>query len=238
MINSKNAIVFFSNTDTKGKKDATGAFIPEAKKFASYHGIPETNMFGIKCPGVSRQKRAEAVFDGLYEARKLTDRLESVSFFGHGWPAGIQFGFNKKNVDELSRQMAVIAAKDLKVTLYACLAAENETRDSEIKNIGVGTDGGFADLLRDSLYKNGVTKGWVDAHKTAGHTSWNPYVIRFLCEICGPEGGEGGSWLVEPRSQFWKKWVKALRHELNFRYAFPFYTELELKNILGTLNFE
>jgi hypothetical protein len=97
------------------------------------------------------------------------------------------------------------------------------------------TDGGFADLLRDEMVRRGITDGWVDAHKTAGHTSWNPNVVRFLCEDVDDEefGAEGGFYLVEPRSTYWKKWCAALRdNKSGFRYSFMTKTEFEIKTAL------
>ena len=98
--------------------------------------------------------------------------------------------------------------------------------------LGPATDGGFADVLRDEMVRAGLSSGWVDGHKTAGHTSFNPFLVRFLCEdVDDPEhGAEGGSWLVQPRSQLWRKWIAALKSKKNgLRYRFPFLTEMEIK---------
>ncbi len=121
---------------------------------------------------------------------------------------------------------------DAKVTLFACLAAENDVRDKIVSGLGPATDGGFADMLRDEMVRRGLDAGWVDAHKTAGHTSWNPFLVRFLCSyVDDPEfGAEGGAWIVAPRSELWKNWIAALKNQKGaMRYRFPFMTEMMIK---------
>ncbi|MDD5511065.1 MAG: hypothetical protein PHI12_09680 [Dehalococcoidales bacterium] len=226
-------LVFYSSTDTKGKRDATGAFIPEARAFARFHDIPSSYCIGVDCKGLTAPERRKVVIDEISK-RELWD---VIAFFGHGWPDGIQFGFTRKTVDDLAGVIAAHSSPDVCVGLFACLAAENDVRDSTVKKLGPATDGGFADMLRDSMVRHGVSYGWVDAHKTAGHTSWNPYVVRFLCEdVDDPEwGAEGGAWLVEPRSALWKKWVAALRdRSTGLRYGFLISSEFAIKQYLLT----
>ncbi len=228
----KNILVIYSNTDSHGKHDATGAFIPEAEAFAELHGVPQRNMFGVKCPRVNKAIRREHVYAAIEEASRERP-LGAIAFFGHGWPQGIQFGFNRKLIPELVKFMAPPRCRsDVVVTLFACLAAENDVRDRGVTNLGPATDGGFADLLRDEMVRQGMIYGWVDGHKTAGHTSWNPNLVRFLCEdVDDPEyGAEGGAWLVAPRSELWRKWIKALKNKKGgMRYRFPFLREMEVK---------
>lgn len=217
-----NALVFYSSRDSKGKVDASGAFIPEAKAFAKRHGIPDEDVIGIDCTKRNPASvRRSLVIKELSRSDK-TD-LEVLAFFGHGWPDGIQFGFRRQHIPLLVESLPYPVRTDLKVGLFACLTAENDKRDSDRKNIGPGTDNGFADRLRDGLVRHGVTDGWVDAHKTAGHTNWNPYVVRMRCsDVVNPErGGIGGIWLVPPSSPRWKRWCKALRDkDTGLRYDF------------------
>ncbi len=77
----KNILVFYSNTNTGKKKDATGAFIPEAKAFAKIHKIPKENMIGVKCPHVARVKRRKIVLQAI---ESFPGRLDAIAFFGHG----------------------------------------------------------------------------------------------------------------------------------------------------------
>jgi hypothetical protein len=223
-----NILVFYSDKNSKGKHDATGAFIPEAKAFQKYHEIPKENMIPISCTELPKHERRTAVYEAIEEAGKKK-KLDMVVFFGHGWPGGIQFGFKKRDIPQLAHVIHKNSFSAVRIVLYACLTAENSKRDREIKQLGPATDGGFSDLLRDELMKLGCVGGWIDAHKTFGHTTWNPYCVRFYCEeVDEPEfGAIGGAWLVQPRSEYWSKWVRAMKHSMRFR--FPFLSELEIK---------
>jgi len=230
-VDGRDMLLFVSSRDSHGKRDASGAFVPEARGFAKYHGVPDENVIHIDCtkrnPKANRVKAVETEM-----LRRVGANLKAICFYGHGWPSGIQFGFNKQNVDQLAELIMRCAADDVKIALFACLAAENAVRDTDHKRVGPGTDGGFADLLRDKIVWRGIRHGWVDAHKTAGHTTWNPYVVRFLCEdVDDPEyGAEGGGWIVEPRTKYWKKWVAALRKNTGkLRYGFFLEEELHIK---------
>jgi len=232
LINRSNVLVFYSNRNTNGKKDATGAFIPEATNFKQVNNIPDELFLGVNLKKVKASKRREIVLDKLNSIEKP---LDGIAFFGHGWPQGIQFGFRREHIEELVKAMSFVCKRDCKVVLYACLAAENDIRDNIVKDIGPATKGGFADKLRDAMVREGFVGGHVDAHKTAGHTTRNPYVVRFLTDnILTHEKFDysGGSWIVEPGSMFWKKWVRYLHESKTLRYTFPFLTEMEIKNSL------
>lgn len=229
-----NILALYSSKNAHGKKDASGAFIPEAKAFASCHKIPDDHCVGMPLVGVSSAVRRQRTLETIYGAGSRK-KLDAIAFFGHGWPRGIQFGFRREHIHGLVRVLSSVCAPNVKIILYACLAAENDVREREIKNIGPGTDGGFADMLRDEMVRQGLDLGHVDAHKTAGHTTWNPFLIRFLCEAVEDQekGGEGGAWIVAPRSQLWKEWVRRLKmNEEDFRYRFPFLTEYQIKREL------
>jgi len=217
-------LVLYSDTNVRGKHDASGAFVPEARAFADYHGVYAGNVIGMRLPRVPRRKRREMVYNALAEVSKGEPRLKTVALFGHGWPDGIQFGFRREDTPQLVAALADACDVDVRVVLYACLAAENDVRDKQITGLGPATDGGFCDLLRDEMVRHGLDGGWVDGHKTAGHTTWNPWLVRFLCQdVDDPEvGATGGCWIVQPRSEQWRAWVEALREkESGMRYAFP-----------------
>ena len=227
----KNILVLFSNTNRRGKHDATGAFIPEARAFMKQHNSEEVHFVGVDLEHMPKSARRSSVYQAIHDAT-LDRKLDAVVFYGHGWPDGIQFGFSRETAPELAAMLSDKAHLTLKVALFACLAAENDVRDKDHENVGPGTDGGFADVLRDELVKCGIRKGWVDAHKTAGHTTWNPYVVRFLCEDTTDPlyDGEGGAWLVAPRTTHWRLWCRELRaRKATLRHEFPFMTELSLK---------
>jgi len=226
----KNILVLYSNTNSGKKSDATGAFIPEAKAFAKVHGVPKENVVGIRCPHIKKSTRRDDVYDAIYDAGSR-EKLDAIAMFGHGWPNGIQFGFDRVHVPGLVESMDPYCKPDVKITLFACLAAENDVRDKQVVGLGPATDGGFCDVLRDEMVRQGLNKGWVDGHKTAGHTLVNPYLVRFLCEsVTTPEfGAVGGAWLVEPGSPAWKKWVNALRNRAGgMGYRFPYMAQIDI----------
>lgn len=234
----KNILVLYSNTNKGKKKDATGAFIPEALAFRRFHDVPDENSFGLDLVAVPMIARRSEVYRAIHEA-SYQRPIDAIAFFGHGWPDGIQFGFEREHIDELAALLCRKCSKDVKIVLYACLTAENDKRDIKHKDVGPGSDGGFADELRDAMVRNGLTQGWVDGHKSVGHTTWNPMLVRFLCEDTSDldYDGEGGAWLVAPRSEFWKRWCRELRSPRGtLRYEFSLLSELEIKVRLSGLS--
>ncbi|MCP4642601.1 MAG: hypothetical protein GY851_19305 [bacterium] len=234
-MSSTETLVLYSDTNVAGKHDASGAFAPEAEAFAKFHGVYRGNVIGMCLPRVRRSTRRARVYHALSEARNL----RTVVFFGHGWPDGIQFGFLREDIPDLVDHLRVSCAPDVRVVLYACLAAENDKRDNHRGEPGPATDGGFCDLLRDEMVRQGLDGGWVDGHKTAGHTSFNPYLVRFYAEdVDDPEfGAVGGSWIVQPRSRLWRAWVNALRNKkVGLRYQFPVMEGHAIRRILRGVN--
>lgn len=234
----KNVLVLYSSKNTKGRKDATGAFIPEAKRFAKAHGVPKDQVVGIDCIGRSYAKRREQAFQIIHDTGAEAP-LDCLACFCHGWPDGIQFGITREHVVNFAALLGRKMNPNAVVVLYACLTAENDERDLMHGQVGPGTDGGFADLLRDELVWYDVDRGWVDAHKTAGHVTWNPFVVRFTGkQVKFPIfGAEGGAWIVQPGSASWKNWIAALRSSRidGLRYHFPFMSEAEIiKSLDGT----
>jgi len=231
-VQGEDMVLFVSSKDSKGKRDASGAFVPEARRFQKTHNVPDRNIVLMDCTKKNpASSRRDQVLSTLHDFRGLG----AVCFYGHGWPQGIQFGFKKQHCRELAESIANASTNDVVVPLFACLTAENDVRDTGHGNVGPGTDGGFADTLRDDLVREGITNGRIDGHKTAGHATWNPYVVRFLCAaVDNPEyGAQGGSWIVPPGSSAWKKWVRALRDtSKNLRVSFPF---LDRDEILTSL---
>lgn len=209
----RTAAIFAPMYNSDGKRDATGAFQPEARAFARLvcgagRGEATVTLVDNRRPKPATRR---AVLDAVGAVRP--DRLV---FFCHGWKAGIQFGIGLEHLEEL----AAACSQPPIVTLYACSTAAGAT----------GGDGGFADALRDALCLSGAPWCRVDAHTTAGHTTRNPYVRRFD-GLGSPVGGQGGQWIVAPpaaggNAVLWKRWVAALRTD--FRFQFP---ELEISEI-------
>jgi hypothetical protein len=209
-------IAFAPRYNTGAKKDATGAFIPEAKAFLRFHSQPATNLALIdneRPPGVMR----------AFVRRELSRYagLTGVAFFCHGFRTGIQFGFRSADAPTLVSSI-VDPSPDLRLTLYACDAARDADKDRDDDRADeIGGDGGFADALRDALASVAPACA-IDAHTTAAHTTRNPDVRRFQ----GPAGA-GGAYIIPRGDPLWPAWRDALRGDL--RFAFPFLTVAEIR---------
>lgn len=215
--------------NSPGKHDASGAFVPEAKRFAELHGFDRVG-FDNQAPKV---RRRVAVETAIWEAEGL---LDVVAIFAHGFRRGMQTGHTLGNVADLAECIARRSAPDVRVVLYACDTARDADRDrTDDMDLGPGGDGGFADALRDALGREGCHGGWVDAHVTAGHTTRNPHVRRFHTDG-SLEGVAGGDWLVVPRSLLWRRWARSLWGKVepeDIRLRWPLLTAEEIEAELG-----
>ena len=136
-------------------------------------------------------------------------QIDSVSFFCHGFPKGIQFGFKgKKHAQALGQ---VLKKKGVKiVNLYACSCAKLKKH------------GNFAEGLAES------SGAIVYAHTTRGHATFNPYVKRHFQGI--------NKFIIEPKMYFWPLWRKKLRKDETLRFEYPFMTIDSVKNRLLKIN--
>jgi hypothetical protein len=111
-----NILVIYSDKNSKGKHDATGAFIPEAFAFAKHHEIPKENLIPVTCVGVPKYKRKAKVLKEIEKAG-IERKLDAIVFFGHGWPSGIQFGIGRKDVPELAELISKHSYPTVKIIL-------------------------------------------------------------------------------------------------------------------------
>jgi hypothetical protein len=195
-------VCFVPDANTVGRKDASGAFLPDARAFARHHGCEPDDVV-VRFPAASPPDRRRWVCTQMLRALK---DLEVVAFFCHGWPDGLQAGFQRPHILTLARLLAASTVANAHVLLYACNAGRDRDADAlDDLQTGPGGDGGFADELRDACdsMKARIT---VTAHASAGHTTQNPYVRYFA-----PGDSQGGVWYVEPKSELWPLWVRALR---------------------------
>jgi hypothetical protein len=201
-----------------GKKDASGAFQPEALAFAKRHGVPKANVAWID-NRLSKPAMRQAVLARIAAVREQAGAVEALALFCHGLAKSIQFGFGLAQTGDLA--VALCGFPRVRVALYACNAAKGAGADA------AGGDGGFADRLRDALCEAGAVDCQVDAHSTAGHTTRNPFVRRF--QGMGSEvGGAGGYHLVSPSHKvLFRKWKKALA-DTPLRFDFPFLSVAEI----------
>ena len=223
-IDGSGVLVFAPAYNAAGKRDATGAFQPEAKAFRRHHGVPAANLVLVD-NRLDRVSMRHIVLDTIAARRKASAEGRApaaVAFFCHGAGRQIQFGFDARNVGDLARSLSGCTA--LRMPLFACSTGKGTGGEALA---AFGGDGGFADALRDALCREGVVECCVDAHTTVGHTTRNPHVRRFE-GMGSPVGGAGGYFIVHPgQKTLWRKWRRALR-ETNLRFDFPFMSVAEI----------
>lgn len=158
-------------------------FVREAQKFVRLNG-GRLFRFG---DGPIVQRRT-AVYASLHEAGK-DPGLDTVGFFCHGTPGGIQAGFSVETAEDLARH---IPATVRAVVLYACSA---------------GAEGGFAQELSMRCGAD------VIGHATRGHATRNPHLVLWQGGEGRPLGGSPGP--LMPRA--WREWRSLVEGEDRFR---------------------
>jgi hypothetical protein len=205
------------------RKDAKYVFIPEAEAFAEFHEEKtfQAFMIGMACEWKNKKwERHHKVLDAI---RSFPDPIDSVSFFCHGWPKGIQFGFNgKKHAYALGE---VLKEKGVRqVNLYACYCAKPK------KN------GGFAEWLAES------SGAIVYGHSTRGHATINPYVNKcyqgydLLSTYMKDKLTILNKPIIEPKNPLWHLWRKELNESKTFRFEFPYMEKEDINRRLLTTN--
>lgn len=218
------ALLFAPAGNSHGKKDATGAFHPEAVNFARY----------LEGRGVtSRDLRFDQSQD-LWKRRRVVDAVlvdsagqavEAVAWFCHGWRDGLQSGHVLGTIPTLAKRLAGCLGPGAPVILYACDTARDSdgVRDDDRKT-GPGGAGGFASELFMALHDLGRSDVRVYAHATEGHTTRNPWlrVWRTDADL------HSGDWVIDPDSDLWRAWAKALQGPGPLRFAFPWLSPADL----------
>jgi hypothetical protein len=205
--------------------DATAVFMPEARAWAN-HWSPYQRIEHVD-NRMPRPKRADAVIDAIVR-NPPANGWDAIGFFCHGYPSGIQLGFDIGNVRDLARAIVETSPPNVVVALYCCSTASVSARVvAKMRKAlgiaaGVGGDGGFADVLRDELCRMGATRCRVMGHTTEGKATKNPHV-RFFDGQGSPIGGQGGVEVVLPSSRaLWKRWRAELaREDSTLRYEMP-----------------
>lgn len=236
------ALAFVPTHNAPGKKDVTGAFLPEARRWCVIHGVdPHVGIVQFDNRASKKARRAE--IHAALERHPYDRPLEHVAFFCHGLRNAIQTGHSSKRfglhtmrtILELVDRLRYAAHFDLCVTLYCCdTGRDADTDKADDLKPGPGGDGGFADVLRDIMSGAGFEGGWVDAHTVTAHTTRAPYVRRFYTDG-KPDGQNGGGYIVEPRSPLWGVWRKALWSKASptdIRLRFPRLTVREVHSLL------
>lgn len=203
--------------NTPNRKDASGAFQPEARAFVASQQLAAT---------IALFDSNRALADRRYECARIIARqtdLDVIALFCHGWRDGVQAGWRIPNAGHLADLLVLASRPTSTVILYACDAARDQDADrKDDTQPGPGGTGGFADVLDERMRARGW-QGRLFAHSTPGHTTTNPYVRCWA-------PGERGQWVIEPSSADWRPWRAALQGDLRFR--FPFLTRDEVRSVL------
>lgn len=178
------------NSPPRNPSDATGAFLPESKRFIKIHGGSRTI---IKARGTPRSRRL------LSEAAIRKEALDVLAVFGHGIASQcIATGHGIAHVPALADAIEANACEfRFTVIFYCCLTSKGKR--------------GFADHLSDLLTGRGFDP-LIWAHTTAGHATVNPFV-----ELAG--GPSGGTPVVAKGEPLWKRWRERLQDQ-EFRLSF------------------
>lgn len=207
--------------NTGDKRDATGAFQPEAKAFRIAHR-EETSVKLFDNSKVMATRFAEVM---AWIGNCDPGSVDTLVTFCHGFKSGLQIGATVANAPRFAGALALAFGPRPRIVMYSCDAARDADNDrSDDVEPGPGGEGGYADRLRDELVKRGVMVT-IYAHATAGHATWNPWVRRF-----DPDDLAGGRWIIRPHSSQWSAWKRALRGPLRFR--FPYLTQEEIEREL------
>lgn len=194
--------------------DVGGAFAPEACWFTYHNYAPPDSIHIIDNGdenGRGNPARRADVLSVLDQY--ASDPLGIVAFFCHGWPNGMQFGFDLASLPTLVASLAAKSSPNVRIALYACeTGASPEEGELEVlrRNIAherrsatdeeaarqtrlraaiagqAAGEGGFAFALRDQLVATNPGCQ-VFAHITLGHSTRNPEVRGFAA----PAGSAG-----------------------------------------------
>ncbi len=217
-LGEQRVLAFVPKYNSEGKKDVTGAFMPEAQKFLKLAGQGGSiYQFDNSKSLVTRKKEILRQLDGYTD--DYVRMPTTVAFFCHGWADGIQAGFNRKTVGELAWAISRATENQSGTVPLYCCSTGDDAQDDPLESAGFG-DNSFADTLRDALCAEGEIYCRVIAHSKPAHTTMNPKALFF--EGMGVStGGVGGYAPVGPKSPNWKKWQKALKTtDLRFRFGY------------------
>lgn len=214
------SLIIYRTNNSHGKRDASHVFVPEAAAFAEAHGTEARDCLGYSVKRGLRARWNRRWRMGRDLKARASRGYEMVAFFGHGTWKGSFLGWNRATARRLAKLLAACCVPSVRVVLYACSTAENQLKDRKHGQLATGCEGGFADVLRDEMDRAGFAGFRIDAHKTPGHATRNPYVVRFT--------RNDTRWIVHPDRDRprWHAWRAALNG--SFRLRFPTKTIAEV----------
>lgn len=218
------AFVITGDRNSGLKKDFTGAFDPEARKFMALHNIPAECRLKVDL-SKNEGTRKKQVLDFIADLKAKGYETNHIAIFCHGFTARIEVGFRIANVRELVDALKSVRnpSEYCGFILYCCSTGGGPGKDG---------DNGFADKLRDTMCQAGEVDCVIEAHVTAGHTVTNPNKRRYM-GMGSAVGGTGGTWIVGPNTALWRKWRNAL--QTDFRFQFHYMTIAQIHDYLINL---
>jgi len=216
--------IFVPRYNTRGKRDATGAFQPGAVKFCRYWGIDPSAIHRVNNRRGFRS-RSKEVLQVLAEAKP-----QVAVFFCHGWATGIQLGLRSREhrlFDPTAWKLFVsyLAAHEDPVVVLYCCSTGADPDDDPISAPGYG-DNSFGGLLRTSLVEAGAKGCRVFTHRTAGHSFYNPDIVFY-------EGGEPQAQLVVPPYGRRRRRLYRLLKATKLPWKIPFMPLPSIQKMLG-----
>lgn len=178
------AVIFAPQHNAKGKRDVTRAFLPEAAAFLRIH---HGDMYRFDNHKTMWERRRWCL-----ERLENVEQADVLAFFCHGFSNRIQAGFAEANLGALAEHVERLGV--MHVGLFCCSTASK----AHLKQ-------GFAVRLAEAC-------PWVnvDAHTTAGHTTWNPNKLRISA------GAPDGPLVVhpmQPAGMTRREWIRKLRDQ-------------------------
>jgi hypothetical protein len=148
------AFAIAAGQNTGGHNDATGAFLPAAKRFGQAYRCPWKQFDNIGDTGTVRKRFLNTI------ETHCPGGTNFFAYFGHGISGGMASAhiYEKQLDDFLSLLKPKLATQSV-VVLYACSS---------------GKEGGFTGKLRNQLGSD----TWVYGHSSVGHTFRNPDVTE------------------------------------------------------------
>lgn len=204
--------------NARGKRDFVSAYRPEAEAFARLHHTPQPILFDNTRVRPERLRRVRHEIECIGP-----NALDGLAIFGDGGKHELQIGAHVGRVTLLADSIRRVVPRNAVITiaLYCGHGGVSRTEPLAPDPPGPGSDGGFAEALRNELRWHD-TAATIFAPDKHGHCTFNPYVRRY-------DHGEtaGGHWIVAPGSELWSRWQRALKStDLRFRY--PFMGEFEV----------
>lgn len=165
----------------------------------------------------------------------------TIVLFCHGSKNRIfGIGYGLVNIDMLAQHIADNVNGSVSIILYACSCGKGKGDRYHIGEVPVKA--GVAMRLGDELARLGVDFKIV-AHISKGHATENPncvYITKNGVSIHKQIVVERVTWWGGKKDptgrKRWLTWVKMLKTNENFRFRFPFMSQIQIHQLLDDMN--